>query len=156
STACPVHDSIRRPGSVHVPKSPCPTSVDVPTRIVLQVRPSGEREEGPMRTHRIVAALMALIVMSGPGFGLRAEAQPIAAVPPPPQQGSAPAPDESGGATPPRMSYMNGEVSFWRQGASDWTPAQLNTPLTLGDVLYTGPGGAVEIQIGRAAFVRAG
>jgi uncharacterized protein DUF6600 len=107
-----------------------------------------------MRGNRIVGALLALIMMSGPGSALTVAAQPVAAVPPQPP--GMPAPDESGAATPPRVSYLNGEVSFWRQGAADWAPAQLNTPLAPGDVIYTGQGGAAEIQIGRAAFVRAG
>jgi hypothetical protein len=107
-----------------------------------------------MRRDRIVAALLALTMLSGPGLAPTVAAQPVTAVPP--QPGGMPTPEESGGATPPRVSYLNGEVSFWRQGASDWTPAQLNTPLAPGDVLYTGQGGTVEIQTGRAAFVRAG
>src|SRR5215510_2050869 len=111
-------------------------------------------EELVMRFKRIVAAFLVLITMSGPGFARMVGAQSMAAVPPQPP--GMPTPEESADATPPRLSYVNGEVSFWRQGASDWAPAQLNTPLALGDVLYTGSGGAVEIQIGRAAFVRAG
>ena len=58
--------------------------------------------------------------------------------------------------TPPRLSYLNGEVSFWRAGADDWAPATLNTPLAPGDILYAGPNGNVEIQVGPRAFVRAG
>jgi hypothetical protein len=57
--------------------------------------------------------------------------------------------------TPPRVSYLNGQVSFWRPGADDWAPAKLNTPLAPGDVLYAGPDGNVEIQVGPRAFVRA-
>jgi hypothetical protein len=53
------------------------------------------------------------------------------------------------------VSYRTGEVSFWRPGAQDWAPAQLNTPLAPGDVLYTGQGANVEVQIGPGAFVRA-
>ncbi|MBI3106605.1 MAG: hypothetical protein HYY95_13735, partial [Candidatus Rokubacteria bacterium] len=58
-------------------------------------------------------------------------------------------------ATPARISYINGDVSFWRPGASEWTPARVNTPLAPGDSLYTGPTGNVEVQIGARAFVRA-
>ena len=57
--------------------------------------------------------------------------------------------------TPPRVSYIHGEVSFWRPGATDWAPAALNMPLAPGDVLYAGPAGNVEIQIGPRAFARA-
>ncbi|HUG37390.1 MAG TPA: DUF6600 domain-containing protein [Candidatus Limnocylindrales bacterium] len=58
-------------------------------------------------------------------------------------------------ATPARISYINGDVSFWRPGAAEWTPARVNTPLAPGDSLYTGPNGNVEVQIGPRAFVRA-
>ena len=58
-------------------------------------------------------------------------------------------------ATPARISYINGDVSFWRPGAAEWTPARVNTPLAPGDSLYTGPNGTVEVQIGPRAFVRA-
>jgi hypothetical protein len=107
-----------------------------------------------MRGERVIAAVLTLVVMSGPGFARAVGAQSVAgSLPPPP---GAPRPVPSGDDTPPRVSYLDGEVSFWRQGASDWARAQLNTPLALGDVLYTGPGGTVEIQVERAAFVRAG
>ena len=58
-------------------------------------------------------------------------------------------------STPARISYINGDVSFWRPGAEEWTPARVNTPLAPGDSLYTGPNGNVEVQIGPRAFVRA-
>jgi uncharacterized protein DUF6600 len=59
-------------------------------------------------------------------------------------------------APPARISYLNGDVSFWRPGAAEWTPARVNTPLAPGDSLYTGPNGNAEVQIGPRAFVRAG
>jgi hypothetical protein len=58
--------------------------------------------------------------------------------------------------TPPRLSLVDGEASFWRPGADDWTQAQINTPLAAGDELYTGPSANLEIQVGGRAFVRAG
>lgn len=72
----------------------------------------------------------------------------------PPGPGGTPAPPESPDLTPPRVSYINGDVSFWRPGAQDWTPAAPNTPLAPGDALYASEGGTVEIQIGPRAFVR--
>ena len=59
------------------------------------------------------------------------------------------------GRTPPRLSYSDGEVSFWRPGAQDWAPAQVNTPLAPGDELYTGNRGSLELQVAARAFVRA-
>jgi hypothetical protein len=58
--------------------------------------------------------------------------------------------------TPPRLSLTDGEVSFWRPGAEDWTPARVNTPLAEGDELYTARGSNLELQIGARAYVRAG
>jgi hypothetical protein len=57
--------------------------------------------------------------------------------------------------TPPRLSYLDGAVSFWRPGAEQWTPAQVNTPLAPGDHLHTGHRGTVELQVGPRAFLRA-
>lgn len=59
------------------------------------------------------------------------------------------------GQTPPRLSFVDGQVSFWRPGAQDWAQAQLNTPLASGDRLYTGSPGNLELQVGSRAFVRA-
>src|SRR5205807_5987567 len=41
------------------------------------------------------------------------------------------------GLIPPRLSYLDGDVSFWRPGAQDWSPAGVNIPLAPGDELYT-------------------
>src|SRR5207247_1529867 len=60
------------------------------------------------------------------------------------------------GATPPRLSFTDGEVSFWRPGAEDCAPAKVNTPLAAGDSLYTGENANLELQVGPSAFVRAG
>jgi hypothetical protein len=57
--------------------------------------------------------------------------------------------------TPPRLSYADGKVSFWREGADDWSTAQVNTALAPGDELYTDSPANLEIQIGARAFARA-
>ncbi|HLK10580.1 MAG TPA: DUF6600 domain-containing protein [Candidatus Binatia bacterium] len=87
-----------------------------------------------------------------------AEEQPAAPAPPPAAPGGEGAPAPEGappGTTPPRLSYAEGDVSFWRPGAEDWSPARVNTPLAPGDSLYTGPRADVEVQVGPRAFVRA-
>ncbi len=93
---------------------------------------------------RLVATLLTLAM-----FGTTAGA--LAATPPGPSEADAI------GRTPPRVSYINGEVSFRRQGAQeeDWAPVQLNSPLAPGDELYTGHQGNLELQVGTRAFVRA-
>ncbi len=75
---------------------------------------------------RLLAVVVALALLGGPVPGARAavtagvgQADPT--------------------STPPRLSYREGEVSFWRPGANDWTPAQINIPLAPGDELYTSP-----------------
>ena len=101
-----------------------------------------------MRTRRIVASVLALTMLSsGPGFVWAADAPPPAPAAPPVPEG-AEVPTPSTDVTPARVSYLNGEVSFWRPGAQDWAPAKLNTPLAPGDVLYAGQSGNVEIEIG--------
>jgi hypothetical protein len=57
--------------------------------------------------------------------------------------------------TPPRLGFVEGQVSFWRPGAADWAQARVNTPLAPGDELSTGSPGNLELQIGARAFVRA-
>ena len=98
---------------------------------------------------RLTAILLALSMLLSAAPAARAAAT---APPPPPGAEST---GESIGRTPPRLSYMNGEVSFWRPGAPDWGPAQVNTPLAPGDELYTGGNGNIELQVGGRAFVRA-
>jgi len=58
--------------------------------------------------------------------------------------------------TPPRLSFTDGEVSYWRPGDSDWTDARVNTALADGDELSTGPGANLELQVGSRAWVRSG
>src|SRR2546426_6703820 len=66
---------------------------------------------------RALGALLALTMIAGAAPGARAAL-------------AADAPDASPiGRTPPRLSYVDGEVSFWRPGAQDWAPAQINVPL---------------------------
>jgi len=57
--------------------------------------------------------------------------------------------------TPPRLSFIDGEVSYWRQGADDWARAVPNLALAEGDALYTGNAANFEVQFGSRSFVRA-
>ncbi len=60
------------------------------------------------------------------------------------------------GVTPPRLSFVDGDVSYWRPGADDWVRAQINTALGAGDSLYADSGGNFELEIGTRAYVRGG
>ena len=64
--------------------------------------------------------------------------------------------DTRSGPTPPRLSFIDGAVSFWRPGAEEWTQAQMNTALAAGDSLYAADRANMEIQFGPRAFLRAG
>ena len=70
------------------------------------------------------------------------------------EMGSPEPQQEAIGPTPPRLSFVDGQVSFFRPGAQEWTPAQVNMPLSPGDRLQTGSPGNLEIQIGDRAFAR--
>lgn len=56
--------------------------------------------------------------------------------------------------TPPRIGMVSGSASFWRPGADGWSPAQVNTPLAVGDAVYTAAAATIEVQIGARAYVR--
>ena len=74
-----------------------------------------------------------------------------------PSRGAAAESTETGvGRTPPRLSVIVGNVSFWRPGTDDWVAAQLNMALAPGDALYAGAGARAEVQIGGRAFARLG
>ena len=94
-----------------------------------------------MHTRRIIGFLLALGVLT--------------AVAPTAQAADAPTPEQAAiDQTPPRLSFVDGQVSFWRPGAQDWAQAQVNTPLAPGDQLATGSPGNLELQTGVRAFVR--
>lgn len=63
--------------------------------------------------------------------------------------------DDPNAISPLRLSYLEGDVGFWRNGAEDWTDARLNTPLAPGDALYVDGDGTLELQLGSRAFIRA-
>jgi hypothetical protein len=112
---------------------------------------------------RSIVTLLALVVLVGTAPGAwAADAPPAPPAPPaagPAAPAAAPAADDSQAdvtaPTPPRLSYTDGDVSFWRPGGEDWAPAQVNTPLAPGDQLYTGNRGNLELQIDSRGFVRA-
>ncbi len=95
------------------------------------------------RTGRLtISAVLALTLISQMVFGVGAAR-------------AAEGDEGSIGRTPPRLSYADGEVSYFRPGAQDWAPAEINTALAPGDELYTGNRGNLELQVGGRAFVRA-
>src|SRR5437773_2693438 len=98
-----------------------------------------------MMTHArpLIATRLARVLLLGAAPRARAATSP--------SEGQA----QAIGRTPPRLSYINGEVSLLRPGAQDWSPAQANTPLAPGDELYTSTQGDLEMQVGTRAFVRA-
>jgi hypothetical protein len=95
-----------------------------------------------MRTLKILMLGLALGLLSSPAISAQETLPPESEA-------------ETIGPTPPRLSFLDGHVSFFRPGADDWVRAQINTPLSPGDQLYTGSPGNLELQIGPRAFVRA-
>ncbi len=71
--------------------------------------------------------------------------------------GAAPAADgdEAWAPTPPRLSFIDGEVSTWRPGADEWVRARPNLALAEGDALYTGKDSNFEVQFDSRSFARA-
>ncbi len=99
---------------------------------------------------RILAGLLALALAYAAGPSLADEG--VAA----PESAPAPQEPQVADPIPPRLGFIDGEVSFWRPGAEDWAPARINTPLAPGDNLYAGQAANLELQIGPRAFLRAG
>jgi len=96
-----------------------------------------------MRGNAIIVLAVVLVCLTG--------------VPTPARPNESPDQDQqenSIGRTPPRLSFVDAQVSFWRPGAQEWVQAQINTPLAPGDELYTGSPGNLELQVGARAFVR--
>lgn len=92
------------------------------------------------RSRWVSAGMLAVLALLASGPGSRA---------------SAALPDESAvQVTPPRLGMVEGEVLFWRPGATEWEAASVNLPLAPGDALATRDG-KLELQIGRQSFVRA-
>jgi hypothetical protein len=119
----------------------------VPYSAVRSVELSVATHTGRTGKRRKVMRKSGIILLLIIAFGLLARVAPAAA--PDPSDGTI-------GRTPPRLSYVEGQVSFWRPGTEDWTQAQLNTALAPGDQLFAGPGSRMEIQIGAQAFMRGG
>jgi len=53
-----------------------------------------------------------------------------------------------------RASFVQGETSYQRGDADDWSALGVNTPLMTGDSLYTARGARAEVSLGRGNFAR--
>src|SRR5215475_5705701 len=51
-----------------------------------------------------------------------------------------------------RLGYLAGTVSFQPASVEEWTPAELNHPVTLGDHIWTEADGLVELQSNNASI----
>jgi len=99
---------------------------------------------------------------------LAAFACDASAPPPPPQQQPPPQvraqapPASSSEPSDPEIQQIVARISFTAGGASfsrgddpdDWQPADLNLPMTLGDRIWTGDDGRVELQVHGGSVVR--
>jgi hypothetical protein len=73
------------------------------------------------------------------------------AAPPP---SSAQSSDDGAALGVARISLTNGDVTTKRGDSGDWVAASVNTPLVEGDVVETGPGSRVEIQLDYSNLIR--
>ncbi len=55
-----------------------------------------------------------------------------------------------------RLSYISGDLGFQPAGATDWTDASVNRPLTTGDRLSTGQDSRAELELGGSTLRIAG
>ncbi|HEU4389612.1 MAG TPA: DUF6600 domain-containing protein [Blastocatellia bacterium] len=69
-------------------------------------------------------------------------------------QGDDPDDDDQGESRVARLSFVSGDVSFLRDGATDWAAAVVNLPLISGDHVYCPAGARAEIQLGRGSYIR--
>jgi hypothetical protein len=109
--------------------------------------------EDAMSATRSIASVLLITAGLLGGAALQVSALQVAA-----PEGADPLAEEEPGAigrTPPRLAFVDGQVSFWRPGADEWVAARLNTALAAGDELYTGSPGNLELQIGARAYGRA-
>lgn len=58
----------------------------------------------------ILIALCSMLIMTPPAWAVDEPEQQADAI----------------GRTPPRLSLVDGQVSYWRTGAKDWVQAQVN------------------------------
>src|SRR5271166_469856 len=113
-----------------------------------------------MRLSTIVPGMIAMVAAT-----LMAQQPPLPPYQPgpsqqiifPPQQ-QAPqqdtlAPDEPGRPVA-RLSVLSGDATVRRGDSGDWVAAILNAPLMAGDSVSVAAGGAVELQLDNANFVR--
>ena len=88
------------------------------------------------------------------GCDSTAPASPPVQSAPPPSRAAAP-PDGEIAQTVARISLVAGGVSFARGDDPDtWEPADLNVPMTLGDRVWTGDDGRIELQVHGGNVVR--
>ncbi len=80
--------------------------------------------------------------------------QPYPAQGPDNPDGSQAAPPDEPGRPVARISVLSGDASVRRGDSGDWVAAALNAPLMAGDSVSVAPGGAVEVQLDYANFVR--
>lgn len=68
--------------------------------------------------------------------------------------GDDPDDDDQGESRVARLSFVSGDVSFLRDGDTEWAAAVVNLPLLAGDHIYCPAGARAEIQLGRGTYIR--
>jgi hypothetical protein len=98
------------------------------------------------RSFRLTAAIAVISLLFGQVLPSPALAQPAPA--PAPQQGDPP-------TRVGRLAQITGTVSFHTQDETQWNPAALNYPVTLGNSFWTQPGAQASIEVSASRMVMA-
>jgi hypothetical protein len=102
-----------------------------------------------MTLNKIIGTLTAVLLLGASGAVYAQQPPP----PPPGQQ----APANQPGQMEPgvgRVSFIHGDVSVQNSVSTEWTAATLNTPISAGDHIATGPQSRAEVQLDYANVLR--
>jgi len=133
--------SDRRPG-------PCEASLSrSPGAGSGACRPASALALGRLARFSLVAMFAVASALRPAGAAFAAEDGANEVSEPAPAQGG----EEPGVA---RVSYIEGEASYFRADGDDWTAVSVNAPLVTGDRFYSGPKSRAEVQIAPGLYAR--
>jgi hypothetical protein len=147
----------RRPDTADQGDQACVAAHDATATADARTPLVRRRAASPAIATVIAAVAAALFVTTGTPRVYAQEAPPPDAAEPaaPPSAQPADAQDADPPGRVARLNYMAGTVTTEPAGATDWSYAQVNRPLTTGDQLWNDKGARSELHIGSTA-VRVG
>ncbi|MCC8403788.1 FecR domain-containing protein [Paraburkholderia sp. MMS20-SJTN17] len=105
----------------------------------------------PMQQTGIARRMTGYTLIAAAVVALAAQASPAQEAPPAPQTAAAVAPAGDPPGRIARLNYTAGTVTTEPAGATDWSYAQINRPLTTGDQLWNDQNARSELHIGSTA-----